>query len=357
MKKNISDYSIRERIFYYYMFFFAILALITIVANILTKLDFSYNYKWIGLALFCSIMVILTSKLKNTKLFHRIGTYTLALIIVPGSWLTSSGLMSPGIIYSVAMLILINYLLSGWERIILDGVFIIINMALITIYGFYPEVYKSMSAEQQYIDWITNVPIMLIFISVMLAISKNAYETERINTEEKSRELKKLSETDQLTSLHNRTHLKKKRDFIHKTYCRTKSPYSLIMIDIDYFKLYNDFYGHIQGDECLKHIGKILKNSVDRDTDWVYRYGGEEFLLILEHTDKVGAEHVAKQIRRSLENEQIVHEKSDIHNYLTLSIGIATVQNRDDNFETILKHSDIALYRAKENGRNRVIQL
>jgi len=345
-------YSVKERIFLYYMFFFAFLSAFTIVLNILYGLNFSFNYKWIIIFFFSIIMMIFSLKQQKIKLIHRIGTYSFVIIILPASWLASAGLASPSIIYSLLIMILINYLIRGWERICLNIINILINIGLIGIYGLYPEVYKHMTHNEQFNDWIVNVPIVFVFISILLITFENAYETERIINNKKSEDLKHLSQIDTLTKLYNRATLKEKLSLVHKAYIRTNFPYSIIMVDVDYFKSYNDLYGYMEGDKCLQAIGSLLKRRINRNTDWAYRYGGEEFLILLGFTDKKGAGIVADQIKKDLEKIEILHEGSKINNYVTVSMGIATVWEQSQKPESIILYADTALYQSKSKGRN-----
>ncbi len=345
-------YPIKERMFLSYMFFFAVLSSFTILANIVDGLNFIFNYKWIVIGLFSFILLVLSFKRYKVKLIHRIGIYTLTLILLPASGLTSSGLVSPGIMYSFLLFILISYTTKGWERIFLNISVIFINMALVVLFRFQREIFTTLTAQGQFMDWIVTVPVVSGFIIILLIAFEKAYETERIMNEEKSRELERLSQTDYLTGLYNRAHLDEKLAFLHDVYLRAKNPYSIIMIDIDYFKAYNDLYGHPEGDTCLQIFGSLLKKRINRTTDWVYRYGGEEFLVLLGFSDAKGAEVVAKQIQQDLAREAILHDGSIIHEYVTVSIGIATVTNEKQTPETVLKSADEALYHSKENGRN-----
>jgi len=345
-------YPIKERIFFSYMFFFAVLSFFTIFANILNGFDFIFNYKWIVIGLFSLSLLVLAFRRHRVKLIHRIGIYTLTLILLSASGLTSSGLVSPGIMYSFLLFILINYNTKGWERIFLDISVILINMALVVLFRFQREIFTSLTAQGQFMDWIVTVPVVSGFIIILLIAFEKAYETERIMNEKKSRELERLSQTDYLTGLYNRAHLDEKLAFLHDVYLRTKNPYSIIMMDIDYFKAYNDLYGHPDGDTCLQIFGSRLKKRINRTTDWAYRYGGEEFLVLLGFSDAKGAEVVAKQIQQDLAREAVPHGGSIIHDYVTVSIGIATVMNENQTPEAVLKSADQALYHSKENGRN-----
>ena len=130
---------------------------------------------------------------------------------------------------------------------------------------------------------------------------------------------------------------------------------SLILMDIDYFKRYNDHYGHASGDVCLRKVAKALKGVIKRASDFVARYGGEEFVMILPGTDREGAMHVAEEVRRAVAGLTIQHADSDVAEYVTLSLGVATILG-DQHVSpvTLIEQADISLYQAKGGGRNRV---
>lgn len=160
--------------------------------------------------------------------------------------------------------------------------------------------------------------------------------------------------TDSLTGLANRRYFDEtfSREFARIQ--RSGSKLSLIMIDIDYFKKYNDTYGHIVGDECLKTIADRLKTIAKRGSDIVARYGGEEFIMILPETDEEGAKLLAEELRKEIENLAIPHSSSDIAEVVTISLGVVTVQpKRLFSQEQVLNQVDKALYLAKSKGRNR----
>ncbi len=136
---------------------------------------------------------------------------------------------------------------------------------------------------------------------------------------------------------------------------RSKSSLSLLLIDVDFFKLYNDNYGHAKGDECLRRVADTLKSEMKRSSDLLARFGGEEFACILPETDKEGALAVAENLLDVLRMEDIAHEYSKISNRLTLSIGVASViPTHDDRHESLIETADKALYLAKDRGRNRI---
>ena len=134
---------------------------------------------------------------------------------------------------------------------------------------------------------------------------------------------------------------------------RAARPISVILIDVDLFKMFNETYGFQTGDECLKKVAKILKESVNRPTDLVARYGGEEFVMVLAETDSNGALTIAEKVRKKVEELKMVHEKSDISNYITISIGCATtIPTQGIDPSSLINAADNALYNSKRNGRN-----
>jgi len=164
-----------------------------------------------------------------------------------------------------------------------------------------------------------------------------------------------ISITDGLTMLYNRRYfdllLKKEWE---KT-MREKKFLSLIMLDVDFFKKYNDKYGHLAGDECLRKVALTIRSVVKRPYDKTARYGGEEFLIILPDTNQEGGSFIAESVRSSIESLKIEHSESLINPFVTISLGLASViPTPEMDIENLLKWSDLALYQAKNSGRNRV---
>jgi diguanylate cyclase (GGDEF)-like protein len=183
--------------------------------------------------------------------------------------------------------------------------------------------------------------------------------TERKQTElalqEANQKLEIMANLDGLTQIANRRHFDAYLALEWQRHQREKNPLALIMIDIDYFKLYNDSYGHQGGDDCLIQVAQAIAQVPQRPTDLVARYGGEEFVAVLSNTDTEGALKVADTIQKAIADLAIPHH-TYINNHLTLSIGIAImIPALDQSLETLISHADKALYAAKEQGRNRAI--
>jgi diguanylate cyclase (GGDEF)-like protein len=170
--------------------------------------------------------------------------------------------------------------------------------------------------------------------------------------------LEKFSFIDGLTGLFNRRYLDDAIAKEWKCALRNGNMISVLLIDIDFFKKYNDFYGHVEGDKCLQKVASVLTNSILRPEDIVTRYGGEEFIVILPSTPKNGAIKVAKRIQDKLSLLKIPHLMSESDKCVTVSIGIATVMPKDYIHEKVLiEKADFAMYQAKNRGRKRFIAI
>lgn len=176
--------------------------------------------------------------------------------------------------------------------------------------------------------------------------------TEAIENARLYGEAKVLAEKDGLTGLNNRRHFFELAENEWNKTRESNTAISVLMIDIDYFKKFNDTYGHDIGDEILKIVAKSIFNAV-RGVDIVGRYGGEEFAVILPDTNGKGAKHTAERIRKSVQRDKLQKEKHGVIT-CTVSIGFAANTGQEEDIKDLLKIADNMLYRAKQEGRNRV---
>lgn len=190
------------------------------------------------------------------------------------------------------------------------------------------------------------------------------YRMERMadSLHESNQELQNVNERleymtleDPLTKLYNRRYFEMHLEKEWKQAVRNKTKLTLIVIDVDYFKLYNDTYGHAEGDECLKSIAETLRKSIQRSGDVIARIGGEEFVMLLPDVDEKGAAVVAQMMQSNLEKAAIAHGSSPVNSYVTASIGIASaLPNEGATALSLFKAADKALYKAKTKGRNQM---
>ncbi len=189
-------------------------------------------------------------------------------------------------------------------------------------------------------------------------IKRKEREQDLINLAAELRKANKalslVAESDGLTGIPNRRYFDQMLDQEWRRAIRNKKPLSLLMIDIDHFKLYNDNYGHLQGDHCLQSIAQQMKDSLHRPGDFLARYGGEEFAAVLPATDGKGATHIAKKLSKCIQELAIPHEYSPVSTVVTVSMGIATKSpgENDTNVDNFIDVADQALYHAKSSGRN-----
>ena len=178
-----------------------------------------------------------------------------------------------------------------------------------------------------------------------------------MNLKRKTDMLERFALLDGLTGIHNRRYFDEQLEKELARNLRDNQPLSVIMMDIDHFKEFNDHYGHGAGDKCLQKVARSLTETLSRPTDALCRYGGEEFVALLPGSDYDGARVVAERIREAVETLAVSHEYSDTSAVVTLSLGVATVtpdRTQEPDGASLMAHADEALYSAKHAGRNRV---
>ncbi|MBB6216236.1 diguanylate cyclase (GGDEF)-like protein [Anaerosolibacter carboniphilus] len=194
---------------------------------------------------------------------------------------------------------------------------------------------------------------------------KEAYRLKNIELKQKLHDLElenqrllSLSQNDGLTGVPNRRRLDEYLSIEWMRERREASYLSLLIIDIDYFKEYNDHYGHLEGDQCLIQVANALKGTLKRPGDLLARYGGDEFMAVLPNTDSIGALLMAEEMRREIEKLEIIHQYSSISNVVSITVGVATVlPSGHTSVEDLVHMADSALYQAKKKGRNQIVSL
>jgi diguanylate cyclase (GGDEF)-like protein len=213
-----------------------------------------------------------------------------------------------------------------------------------------------MNAQEQFIDWMVNIPVVFAFIAILLIVFERAYERERFVSFKKTKELEILSTTDALTGLKNRVNLNNDINLLINRYKEVGTIFSVIILDIDHFKTFNDTYGHLKGDECLKTISGILKDATKQKMYKAYRFGGEEFLILLSDTDQDEALKFSQELKETIDSYAIPNINSDVKSIITVSMGISTTsENYNADIDTLLKYADKALYKAKTSGRDKIV--
>ena len=221
--------------------------------------------------------------------------------------------------------------------------------------------YRALGADGEYV-WIRDVVHVVrnedgspqALVGFMFDISERKKTEERLLGLQK--QLEDFSFRDGLTGVPNRRKFDAVLDEEWDAARRHTQPLSLILIDIDFFKQYNDHYGHVQGDECLKRVGAALGTAASRPRDLLARYGGEEFVLVLPATDEAAARRVSERCRQAIFKEQIAHAASPVGQLLTVSQGVGTIiPTASDTLIRFVDAIDRRLYQAKQAGRDRSV--
>ncbi|MBT8340100.1 MAG: sensor domain-containing diguanylate cyclase, partial [Desulfatitalea sp.] len=203
------------------------------------------------------------------------------------------------------------------------------------------------------VEWDTGGKVFRI-VGTMVDIGK--YKQVELALQKANEELQRLAALDDLTQIANRRRFEERLTEEWRRARRNNTPLGVIICDIDFFKSYNDTYGHLKGDETLYTVAQTISTTLKRPMDMVARYGGEEFAMILPNTDPQGALRVAEEIRSAMDEQSIPHQASKVHEYITLSYGVvAMVAEGDTPAKALLELADKALYKAKALGRNRIV--
>jgi len=221
--------------------------------------------------------------------------------------------------------------------------------------------YRALTRDGHYV-WIRDVVHVVrrpdgtvdSLIGFMFDISERKRTEQQLISLQK--EMEELSFRDGLTGVANRRRFDAIIELEWSNARRNRQPLSLLMMDIDYFKQYNDRYGHLEGDACLKRVARILNSAATRARDLLARFGGEEFVLVLPETDETAAGKLAARCRELILAERIPHESSPIGSALTISVGAGTmIPGHDDALRPFIDAVDKRLYQAKQQGRDRIV--
>jgi diguanylate cyclase (GGDEF)-like protein len=272
--------------------------------------------------------------------------------------------------YSALAPVSVYYLMKIDFGQTLLGIFALLFLGVLTLmsYSLNKMIFKYFSYETDNINLIEKLDEEKRVIMKLNNELKNdlliqkKIETELINeklkVESLVEKLLKLSTIDGLTGIPNRRHFDEYMGKEWSRCAREQLPLSLIICDIDHFKAYNDRYGHLMGDNCLRKVASILSEHARRGGDMAARYGGEEFAIILPNTSKENATLLAHQVHQAIQDLGIAHQASPTDNVISVSFGVATIIPHRDSLSTVLiAMADKALYQAKQSGRNCVITM
>jgi len=244
------------------------------------------------------------------------------------------------------------------QKIWLSGGFILLAAMICAILALYTHAIKRLRQLTKKIHNMTTAPILSHSSKDEIDELSQAFDqfSETIHTQ--NQQLETLSLTDSLTNIANRRAFDRRLTYELSNDKTIQTGLSVILIDVDFFKQYNDTYGHVIGDKALQKIATMLNHSIQNDTDLIARYGGEEFVAILPNQTKVEASLVAQKIMQIIRLANIKHSMSCVSDRITISIGIATrAKGEITDADTLMKKADAALYHSKSHGRNQVTHI
>ncbi len=286
----------------------------------------------------------------------------LAFVLIIALSLTLMEAVTPAQVSHVYFTGLMIAQLAGFNILRMQFRYVIVGVGVILMGGVASHIafYRDFSQIITGVYFYISVPIISLVSAYYIErfvrkdfVQKQLLRREQKQLKETNAHLQHLVTSDSLTGIANRRHFDEIIEDEWRRAQRGCYPLSLLMIDIDYFKLYNDHYGHQRGDECLKHIAKILASYSKRAGDMVARYGGEEFALISAGTSYKDAVTVASKICKSVCNAKIPHDDSPVVPFVTVSIGVSTIIPLvDQQASSLIQATDKNLYQAKANGRN-----
>ncbi|MFC4258672.1 GGDEF domain-containing protein [Marinobacter lacisalsi] len=314
------------------------------------------------LSVFLANMICITGYIV-VVLFNRMGRYWLAsvLLLVNATLqifvVTSEISTSAGVHFFYFTMASVAVFLFHRARLsIYIGLMVLLMFLFLVTYFLFPAGSTPAPVPAPWIHIMFGVSVVasMALSAVVLFLFRHSIDQTQHELLLTNQRLERLSGTDQLTGLANRRELDDVLEVAWTNVARYRMPLTVLMCDVDYFKRFNDRFGHADGDRCLKQVADALQQVCGRPGDVVARYGGEEFVIVLPGTDRAGAVTIGEQARKAVEALRIAHPDSPA-GVITLSLGSATSDRGHNTVTELLDAADRALYRAKEAGRNAVV--
>lgn len=280
-----------------------------------------------------------------------------SIIVIPLGVYISGSITTPSIIYVFVGIALVSLLATGVIKFILNSFIIIFCLSFIYIEYYNPALLNIEAPiySENLEDWAIVFVIILVFFNKLISSVRKLIEKNTNTINKQKNKLYNMSIKDYLTNLYNKKYLYDILNIFVNDLNEKDESFSLIALDIDYFKIFNDTYGHIEGDVCLKEIASIFTSSINKEKDYAFRFGGEEFIIALRSEEDDYGIKVVKAINNKLAKKNIENINSPISPSLTLSYGLVKFDSTNKlslDTNKLLKDLDKALYKSKENGRN-----
>ncbi len=319
-----------------------------------TQNKLTYNsFFWLGVLLISLFLAEIALRKNLFSLSRRLSVYIYTFIIIPlGLFITSS--ISITSLYYLLCIILLNIIATTREKYIVNIFLMALIYAYIIMYFQFPQyLLPEPDRKITYVHFLIDTPIVIALTICVINGLLRTYRREQEKIVLQNNKLEQLARTDSLTGLYNKSYLNEQLSQLLTEAAIKKIPLAFFIIDIDFFKNYNIFYGNLKGDSCLIEVSRIIKKNCSNITKNIFRFGGEEFAIIIEDCDDEGARILAESIREDMHIAQLDNYRSTICNYITVSIGICCYDSKTPtSAEEIIKKTDSALYTVKRQGRD-----
>lgn len=304
---------------------------------------------------FLTTLIVAESVLHENyyKISRLISLYLYSFIFYPiGMYI--SGANSIPAMYYVLCIVLFNVIANKKERLIINPfLFLFTYIYIIISYQFPDLLPPAPSKKTIYILFLIDIPVILILTAFFVGAMVETFRKEHAKIKKQNNKLEQIVQSDRLTGLYNKSYLNEQLPILLNNAYNHKSPLAVFFVDIDFFKNYNTLYGNIKGDSCLIEVANILKKNCTNITNHIYRFGGEEFIIILPDTEPDSARILAESIKEDFHIRQIDNYRSSICNYITVSIGIHCYSGLfKTTTDQVVKKADSALYTVKRKGRD-----
>lgn len=351
--KERKNLSLEVNLFVTIHFYIGVLCLISLFGTIVHHRYPQAHPLWI-MGIIFSIVSIEMSLHKPTFTFVKIFTPIVYVFMVPLGIHLAGSIITPSFLYAFLVLIIILFITRGLPRII----FLLLIITFTSIFSLHEintfSSTNSITFDKFVLrDWAIFFTLISLVVARLIAVITNSLSKYEIQLQKANSELYEKSITDPLTSLYNKRYFYDYFNSLLNKKGKGKDSIALFILDLDHFKLYNDHYGHVLGDECLKSVSNLFKRCLINEDAKAFRIGGEEFAIIANVENKLGLDRISDKIHNELFFERIEHINSCISSFVTISIG-AVLFNKEHNLEIneLLQKADEALYEAKNNGRN-----
>ena len=334
-------------------------SVLTLASMLYVKTSWYRVLYWLVLLVINIIFAELALHERYLRLVRGALVYGASFVLIP-VWSFLHGNINLGAIFYIGLIVMaINLVANRMQRWIVDS-FIVLFLLVLMIHDYTIRNYLVVLplSDELAVYYMAVIPLAFALVIAVVTVVIDKYKSEHVELRLNNQELQRMMRIDMLTGLYNKQYLNEQIKVLMAISRRNEMPLSVLVIDIDYFKNYNDCYGHIQGDRCLVRVAESINNSVLRDSDNVFRFGGEEFVVLLHNVNSDDALIVGQRIVDNVLKTGIEHTGSQINNFITVSVGLFTYDGRKEmTTNSVIRMADEALYKAKNEGRNRICTL